>query len=882
MGSFTVLVSQTVDDVLARLVADDLRRRDDVELSHEEVLPCGELFACIERLPRHPDLIILVGFAPDIERLSEQLLGAYASLGVARIVIGSEFVHMDIRQIDLQQFIASARALLVNARSDAARRATEFRAIGDPLAPAGRLRLVESTQGTSMLMRAMSWLDAVLRLHIKRTAAPGADLPGLSVSRATIDSLLIDLSGEPDTEIAAAQLAEETAREELLHACADGAPQVDALADLCRGFGLTSLETRAFLLCLAPELDAKYQRIFGYINDDLSRRNASLTLIAAVLGNPIEVRAALARPWRLLRLGAISAPSKPLPHGDDPLRVAPALVAWAFGARAALMHEHSPDAALRDAPWPGAHWLAHDTDTERIGQVRAWFENDRERIGPPRRLVLAGSDPSLWRAVLEQVAGARRLRLLRIELRMLAVANDTSEMQDTSSTLDGRIARIVWAASLADAVSVIDEGDAETHDTRAVFARLCDALAEVAGPAVLIVHRVADIGGMLRLSATQVLEWGPVSAASRQAALQGAAGHAGIRLAGAEVAQLAAAFPLSIDEYEKAARVAAARGAREAPSSERAACVADACREVASPSLPRFATRLESGYGLSEVVLPEERHRQLTEIVAQVRHAPKVYSQWGFGAQLPYGKGVAALFSGPSGTGKTMAAGAIGAALRCPVFAVDLARVVSKFIGETEKHLDAVFAEAEKAHAVLLFDEADALFTRRAEVKDAHDRYANLETAFLLQRLEAFSGLAILTTNLAQNLDRAFLRRLRFIVEFPLPDATAREQIWRQCLCEPAPLHPDVQFGFLARRIELSGGSIRQITLRAAFAAAAEPAEKIAMRHLVGATRAELLKLGMPGLEREFAEHLRRADAARAVRQRAPETQPGLTEASES
>jgi AAA+ superfamily predicted ATPase len=874
VGSFTVLVSQTVDDVLARLVADDLRRRDDVELSQDEVVPCADLFACIERLPRLPDLVILVGFASDIERHSEQLLNAYASLGVARIVIGSEFVHMDIRQIDLQQLIASARALLDDTRADTARRATEFRAIGDPSASSGRLRLVESKPDATMLIRAIAWLDAVLRLHIKRTSAPGADLPGLSVSRATIDSLLLDLSGEPDTEIAAAQLAEKAACAELLHVCANGVPRADALADLCRGFGLTSLEIRAFLLCLAPELDAKYQRIFGYINDDLSRRNASLTLIATVLDNSVEVRAALARPWRLLRLGAISAPNAPLPHGDDPLRVAPALVAWAFGARAAVMHEHEPDAALRGAPWPGAHWLDRETDTKRAAQVREWFDRDSERIGPARRLVLAGSEPSMWRAVLEQVAGARRLRLLRIELPVLAGANDTSGMPSTGSTLDERIARIVWAASLADAIPVIDEGDPETHDACAILARLCDALAEVAGPAVLIVRRVADIGGALRASATQVLEWGPVLAGSRQAALQGAAGYAGIRLAGDEVAQLAAAFPLSIDEYEKAARVAAARGAHDAPSDERAARMADACRVVASPSLPRFARQLEGAFGLSQVVLPEDRHRQLTEIVAQVRHAPKVYSEWGFDAQLPYGKGVAALFSGPSGTGKTMAAGAIGAALRCPVFAVDLARVVSKFIGETEKHLDAVFVEAEKAHAVLLFDEADALFTRRAEVKDAHDRYANLETAFLLQRLEAFTGLAILTTNLAQNVDRAFLRRLRFIVEFPLPDAAARERIWRQCVAEPAPLDEDVRFGLLARRLELSGGSIRQITLRAAFAAAAEPSEHIAMRHLVGATRAELLKLGMPGLEREFAEYLRRSDVMRAVRPAASGTQP--------
>lgn len=252
-------------------------------------------------------------------------------------------------------------------------------------------------------------------------------------------------------------------------------------------------------------------------------------------------------------------------------------------------------------------------------------------------------------------------------------------------------------------------------------------------------------------------------------------------------------------------------------------------------------------------MLPSDRRQQLDDIVSHVLHAGTVLNTWGFGAQLPYGRGVTALFTGPSGTGKTMAAQAIGKALKRTVFAVDLSRVVSKFIGETEKNLDAVFVEAERVGAVLLFDEADALFGKRSEVKDAHDRYANIETAYLLQRMEAFSGLAILTSNFGQNLDSAFLRRLRFAVEFPRPDAAAREKIWRQCLPQEAPLAEDLDLHFLARRVEITGGNIRQITLRAAFSAAAE-GEPINLNHILNATRAEVLKLGMPGLARELSD----------------------------
>jgi SpoVK/Ycf46/Vps4 family AAA+-type ATPase len=221
---------------------------------------------------------------------------------------------------------------------------------------------------------------------------------------------------------------------------------------------------------------------------------------------------------------------------------------------------------------------------------------------------------------------------------------------------------------------------------------------------------------------------------------------------------------------------------------------------------------------------------------------------------MQYGRGVAALFCGPSGTGKTMAAQAIARALDTEMYVVDLSRVVSKYVGESEKNLDVVFSDAERAAAVLLFDEADALFGKRSEIKDAHDRYANIEVAYLLQRMEAFAGLAILTTNFRRNMDDAFLRRLRFIVEFPKPTEGAREAIWRHCLPASAPVAEDVNLRLLARRLDLTGGNIRQITLRAAFAAAAEGAEAIEMRHVMSAARAELLKLGMTGAEQDMAE----------------------------
>jgi SpoVK/Ycf46/Vps4 family AAA+-type ATPase len=236
----------------------------------------------------------------------------------------------------------------------------------------------------------------------------------------------------------------------------------------------------------------------------------------------------------------------------------------------------------------------------------------------------------------------------------------------------------------------------------------------------------------------------------------------------------------------------------------------------------------------------------LRDIVRQLRQRERVYRFWGFGDKQPRGQGVAALFAGESGTGKTLAAEAIANDVQLDLYRVDLASVVSKYIGETEKNLKRLFDAAESSGAVLLFDEADALFGKRSEVKDSHDRYANIEIAYLLQRIEAYRGLAILTTNMKSALDRAFLRRIRFVVNFPLPDATARERIWRLQFPKQAPLGT-IDFAGLAR-LTLSGGHIRSVALNAAFAAA-DAGAAIDQSVLMAAARAEFAKL-----ERSFTE----------------------------
>jgi hypothetical protein len=271
----------------------------------------------------------------------------------------------------------------------------------------------------------------------------------------------------------------------------------------------------------------------------------------------------------------------------------------------------------------------------------------------------------------------------------------------------------------------------------------------------------------------------------------------------------------------------------------------DACRAIARPRLEDLAQRIVPTCGWEDLILPEQQTETLRRLVSQVRHRMTVHEEWGFSARGQRGLGVSALFAGESGTGKTLAAEVLAAELRLDLYRIDLSAVVSKFIGDTEKNLRQVFDAAEDGGILLLFDEADALFGKRAEVKDSHDRYANIEVGYLLQRMEAYQGLAVLTTNLKSSLDRAFQRRLRFIVNFPFPDAAQREAIWRRIFPPAMPLALASQDYAKLAQLNIAGGNIRNIALSAAFLAA-EARSPVSMAHLLDAAKMEAHKIERP------------------------------------
>jgi SpoVK/Ycf46/Vps4 family AAA+-type ATPase len=275
------------------------------------------------------------------------------------------------------------------------------------------------------------------------------------------------------------------------------------------------------------------------------------------------------------------------------------------------------------------------------------------------------------------------------------------------------------------------------------------------------------------------------------------------------------------------------------------------CKLQSNQKLNSFALKSNPRYSLEDLVLPKDTLEHLKEVSGFIKYKGKVHFDWGFEKKLSLGKGLNVLFSGPPGTGKTMAAEVLANEAKLDLYKIDLSIVVSKYIGDTEKNLKTIFEEAETSNCILFFDEADALFGKRSEVKDAHDRYANIETGYLLQKMEEYEGVVILATNLSKNIDGAFLRRMRYVIDFPFPDKEQRKEIWKGIFPYEAPLAREVDYEFVSEKLNLSGGNIKNIALTAAFYAAEDSCE-IGMSQIIRAARREYIKMGKPFLKEDF------------------------------
>ena len=319
--------------------------------------------------------------------------------------------------------------------------------------------------------------------------------------------------------------------------------------------------------------------------------------------------------------------------------------------------------------------------------------------------------------------------------------------------------------------------------------------------------------------------------------------------------QLAATFRFSPRQIVTACQQAEGLSRLEGEEIISAPLLHRCCYRQVVHKLGDLASRVPAAFTWEDVVLPESQKRLMQQACGHIRHKVQVYSRWGFASKVQYGRGLSILFAGAPGTGKTMCAQVIAKQLNMEMYKINLSQIVSKYIGETEKNLRAVFTEARNANSILFFDECDALFGKRSEVKDSHDRNANVEVAYLLQQIEEYDGVCILATNLIGNIDAAFMRRITYVVRFPFPEADMREQIYRRTIPKDAPVDEDIDWAFLAEKFPLSGGHIKNIVLAAAFLAA-EDGTPISMAHLLRAAVNEMKKNEIIVVREQLREYI--------------------------
>ncbi len=591
------------------------------------------------------------------------------------------------------------------------------------------------------------------------------------------------------------------------------------LAGIAASLGLSDVAIRVCAALIAIEHDADLERACAYAWDDFTRKRPDVGFLIELVSGGDEAlreqaRAALSndaalRRYRMIVVGT-AADTDTVPPARRTVRLADRVIAHLLGDDAldplldGVIHV-APPATVADLVLPAS--------------VLALARRGLRFDGAPRVLFHGAAG----------VGKGMVVRALAGEVGRAVLVVDAAELVRTPERLDDRMARLARETVLHEAVTVLRAGGA-LDDTQhgIVFERFAELARRFVGPVVFachgrpswLVHAVPDL---------VEVQFPSPAVPARVELWQRAMGANRALVGDDDLHEIAGRFALGGGAIHRAAERAIAQARLRAPNAPHVELsdLTESARLMLQHRLGTVARRVSPGFEWNDLVLPDDTLDGIRELLAFAKHRGVLLDQWGFERKLPYGRGVSAVMAGPPGTGKTMVAQLLARELGYELYVIELAQVVNKYIGETEKNLARVFDEAEHSHAILFFDEADALFARRTEVKSSNDRYANLEVNYLLQRMESYNGVTLLATNLEQGLDEAFKRRVRFSIQFEMPEAPVRAQLWRSMFPTESPLAPDIDWVRLGERWEMAGGHIKKAAVRAAARALARGKDAI-------------------------------------------------------
>jgi hypothetical protein len=714
--------------------------------------------------------------------------------------------------------------------------------------------------------------QAVREASQRRSARSPGESSGLYISAEEAGSLLSAADKDPGWAGIRQQLADRRAEIQERVQASQQAGLWLRLPYLAELFELSPFESELLLLALAPEIDQRYQKLYAYLQDDIGRMRPSVDLALNLFcPDPAGKHSAAERqsaraafdPDAALRLaGLLDLEGEPgagaAPLLNRALKLDDRIAAFLLGS-------DRLDSRLTAQPWR-ARWATPELDSSLLvlpDELKAQIERVQTLAvsGEAALCLLHGPSGAGKKAAALAICKGIGRALLVVDLPALL---------DSDLPFQQLLRLALREALLYNSPLYLDnwhELSADTgHGVHGLYPH-DDALQRQARR--WVEAEVERFSGLVFLGSQEAwlpkhpervhflsLEFPTPGESLRRQLWQSALETRQALTPQVDTGYLASTFRFTPGQIHKAlAQAEAAAWLRGGPAGPPAmADLLAGCRAESTRQLISFAQKIAPQRSWDDLVLPADAMAQLGEFCQQVRHRLQVYDEWGFGHRLRLGKGLIALFSGTSGTGKTLAAEVLAHELGLDLYQVDLSAVVSKYIGETEKNLNRVFQDARESNAILFFDEADALFGKRSEVKDAHDRYANIEINYLLQQVEAYEGVIILASNMSKNIDPAFVRRVHFTVEFPFPNEDARLRIWRGIFPAQAPLGSDVDYDFLARKFKIAGGNIKNVALSAAFHAA-EDGGVIAMPHLMLAMRREYQKLGKVLEKADFEQY---------------------------